>query len=407
MKTKKIAIIGAGPAGLMASEIISAKGYDVEIYEKKASVGRKFLMAGRGGLNLTHSEDFDAFIKRYGNKSDILEPIIRSFTPKDLREWCEKLGENTFVGSSGRVFPESFKASPLLRKWIRKIEKQGVKIILNHEWCGWDNGYLVFKTEDGIKKTKAEATLLTLGGASWPRLGSDGSWYNILKNQNISIEPFQSANCGFITNWSAYFSKKYSGKPLKTISASIHNNKAYGEIMITEKGVEGGPIYALGSYIREEINKNKFSMLYIDFKPNLTSEILEKNLKKPKQRKSFTSYMKSSINLSEVAIGLLMERSDRSDLGSYSAKNLAILIKNFPLKLLEPFPIEYAISTAGGVMFSSVDKNLMLISKPSVFVAGEMLDWEAPTGGYLLQASMATGAWAAQGIIKWVTQKTN
>lgn len=398
-----IAIIGAGPAGLMAAEILSARGAEVILYERKPSVGRKFLMAGRGGLNLTHSEDIDFFIQKYRERADILGPIVHAFPPQALRDWCEGLGEKTFIGTSGRVFPESFKASPLLRAWIRRLEEQGVLFMLNHEWCGWDHNALIFKTADGSAQIKPDATLLALGGASWPRLGSDGTWGDILQKEHVSIAPLQPANCGFFTDWSDIFSKKFSGQPLKTITASFQDHKIPGEIMITRKGVEGGAVYALSALLRREINEKNSAALSLDLKPDLSLEALAERLKKPKARKSLSNYLRSAVNLSDVAIGLLMERPDRAALGEYSPEKLALLIKNYPLNLRAPFPIDRAISTAGGVMFDSVDKNLMLVKKPGVFVAGEMLDWEAPTGGYLLQACMATGVRAAHGIADWLT----
>jgi uncharacterized flavoprotein (TIGR03862 family) len=386
----------------MAAEILSLRGFQVSVYERKPSLGRKLLMAGRGGLNLTHSEDIASFIQKYGDKTDILNPIIRAFTPDALRSWCEGLGEKTFVGSSGRIFPESFKASPLLRAWSQRLEQQGVHFMLSHEWQGWDNDELVFKTGSVTIKTKPDATLLALGGTSWPRLGSDGMWVGILQKENVAIAPLQPANCGFFTGWSDIFSQKFAGQPLKTISASFKDSKIQGEIMITSKGVEGGAIYALSSALREEINKNKSAVLYLDLKPDLSLEALTERLKKPKARKSFSNYLRSAVNLSDVAIGLLMESPERTALAEYPPEKLASLIKNYPLNLKAPFAIDRAISTAGGVMFDAMDKNLMLLKKPGVFVAGEMLDWEAPTGGYLLQASMATGAHAAHGIADWL-----
>lgn len=388
----------------MAAEALSAHGFQVNLYERKPSAGRKLLMAGRGGLNLTHSEDIGIFIQRYRERSEILAPLIHALTPQALREWCEGLGQRTFVGSSGRVFPESFKASPLLRAWIKRLEQQGVRFMMNHEWRGWDGEELLFKTDDGFARVKADATLLALGGASWPRLGSDGSWMRILEKEGVSLAPLQPANCGFFTNWSDVFSGKYAGKPLKNIAATFQNTTVNGEIMITGNGVEGGAIYALSSLLRKEINQKNEAVLYIDLKPGLSLELLTEKLKKPRARKSFSSYLKSAINMSDVAMGLLMESPERTDLGNYPPEKLAALIKNYLLHLNAPFPIERAISTAGGVMFEGVDQNLMLLHKPGVFVAGEMLDWEAPTGGYLLQASFATGRHAAQGVMTWLSR---
>lgn len=274
--------------------------------------------------------------------------------------------------------------------------------MLNHEWRGWSNNLLVFQTADGKTEINADAALLALGGASWPRLGSDGMWIDILQKEKIKIAPLQPANCGFLVDWSDIFSKKFAGRPLKTITASFKDNKDNGEIMITREGVEGGAIYALSSLLREEINNSRSAVLYLDLKPGLSPEALADRLKKPRARKSFSNFLRSATDLSDVAIGLLMESPERTALAHYAPEKLASLIKNYPLHLRSPFSIERAISTAGGVMFDSVDENLMLLEKPGVFVAGEMLDWDAPTGGYLLQASFATGARAAHGIIDWL-----
>lgn len=386
----------------MAAEVLSGRGFGVSVYERKPSVGRKFLMAGRGGLNLTHSEAFEAFIERYGERSDILGSIVRAFPPNAMREWCEGLGEKTFIGTSGRVFPESFKASPLLRAWIKRLEQRGVRFMLNHEWCGWDGEDLVFKTAEGSGRVKTGATLLALGGASWPRLGSDGGWVEILQKAGVEVAPLQPANCGFFTGWSPIFSGKFAGQPLKSITASFQGRTIHGEIMITDKGIEGGPVYALSSLLRQEIQGNGAAELLLDLKPDISLDALTERLKKPKKGKSLSNILKSALNLSDVAIGLLMERPDRAALGGYPAEKLAALIKSYPLKVLAPFAIDRAISTAGGVTFESLDDKLMLVKKPGVFVAGEMLDWDAPTGGYLLQACMATGVWAACGIEDWL-----
>ncbi len=362
-------------------------------------------MAGRGGLNLTHSEDIEPFIQKYQDRADYLGPIIRGFPPQALRDWCEGLGEKTFIGTSGRVFPETFKASPLLRAWIKRLEHQGVRFMLNHEWGGWDGHELIFNTAKGQTKITPDATLLALGGASWPRLGSDGTWVNILQKENVKIAALQPANCGFCVDWSDVFSKKFVGQPLKTITASFLGHKIHGEIMIAAKGIEGGPVYALSSYLREEINKAGAASLLLDLKPDFTLEALTDRLKRPRARKSLTNFLRSAVNLSDVAVGLLMECPDRAALGDYPAEKLALLIKHYPLNLRGTFPIDRAISTAGGVMFDSLNENLMLVDKHGVFVAGEMLDWDAPTGGYLLQGCMATGVRAAHGIMSWLKLK--
>jgi uncharacterized flavoprotein (TIGR03862 family) len=393
---KKIAIIGGGPAGLIAAEKLSAQGLQVTVYERKPSVGRKFLMAGRGGLNLTHSEDLKSFIGRYGPQAEILRPIIRAFPPQALRDWCEGLGEKTFIGTSGRVFPESLKASPLLRAWLARLEKLGVRFMLNHDWRGWDGSSLIFETPDGPALIQADAVLLALGGASWPRLGPDGSWVEILKQQDVRIAPLQPANCGFVVEWSDVFRKKFAGQPLKPVITTFKDTKIPGEIMITEKGVEGGAIYALSSLLREEINQKSTATLILDLKPDLSVALIEQRLKKSRGRDTFSNHLRKTLRLPPVAIGLIMEKRNPPE--------LAPLIKNYSLTLQAPFSIERAISSAGGISFDSVDTRFMLENKPGVFVAGEMLDWEAPTGGYLLQACFATGIHAAQGIIEWLQQ---
>ncbi|MCF8496287.1 MAG: TIGR03862 family flavoprotein [Alphaproteobacteria bacterium] len=402
MRSKTIAIIGGGPAGLMAADILSARGFQVSLYERKPSVGRKLLMAGRGGLNLTHSEDIELFIQKYGDRAGILESIIHAFPPSALRAWCEELGEKTFIGSSGRIFPENFKASPLLRAWTARMEKQGVHFMPNYEWQGWAQDHLTFKTSDGTTTIKADAVLLALGGASWPRLGSDGLWVSLLEKEGVTVAPLQPSNCGFCVHWSSVFLEKFAGHPLKGITICLESTKAYGEIMITAKGVEGGAIYALSSLIREEINKKYSATIHLDLKPDINLDSLKERLQKPRGRKSFSNYLRGALNLPPVAIGLLMELPERTMLRDYSAHKLASLIKKYPLTLQGPFPIDRAISTAGGAAFESVNEDLMLLNKPGVFLAGEMLDWEAPTGGYLLQATIATGAHAARGIIKWL-----
>ena len=394
---KNINIIGGGPSGLMAADILSANGYAVTIYERKATFGRKFLMAGRGGLNISNSENIDDFIKNYGIKSSIFKNIISNFTPENLRDWCKGLGERTFIGSSGRIFPESFKASPLLRAWIKRLGQQNVIFKLNHNWLGWKKDNLIFKTKGGIIYIESNMTILSLGGASWPNLGSDGSWVKILKDQNIEVSNLQPSNCGFIVEWSTIFSKRFEGKSLKSVSLSFQDKNILGEFIITKNGVEGGAIYTLSSLLREEINKNGEAKLILDLKPDFNIKETIKRLHKPKLKLSITNYLRKTLNLSDVAIGLLMELPDRNN---SSPEKITNNIKSYALILKKPFGINRAISTAGGVTFNSIDKNFMLNNKKNVFIAGEMLDWEAPTGGYLLQACIANGAFVANTIVK-------
>ena len=392
-----ISIIGGGPSGLMAADILSANGYAVTIYERKATFGRKFLMAGRGGLNISNSENLDDFIKNYGIKSSIFKNIINNFTPENLRDWCKGLGERTFIGSSGRIFPESFKASPLLRAWIKRLDQQNVIFKLNHNWLGWKKDNLIFKTKSGIIYIESNMTILSLGGASWPNLGSDGSWVKILKDQNIEVSNLQPSNCGFMVEWSKIFSKRFEGKSLKSVSLSFQDKNILGEFIITKNGVEGGAIYTLSSLLREEINKNGEAKLILDLKPDFNIKETNKRLQKPKLKLSITNYLRKTLNLSDVAIGLLMELPDRNN---SSPEKITNNIKSYALILKKPFGINRAISTAGGVTFTSIDENFMLNNKKNVFIAGEMLDWEAPTGGYLLQACIANGAFVANTIIK-------
>jgi len=401
---KTIAIIGAGPAGLMAAEVLSAANFGVFVFDRKPSIGRKFLMAGRGGLNLTHSEDLDSFIQKYGRNADALRPLIEAFTPQDLRNWCEGLGEKTFVGSSGRIFPESFKASPLLRAWKTRLENQGVQFRLSHDWLGWQGSALAFQAAQGPVKHTADATLLALGGASWPRLGADGSWMDILAAQNIATTPLQPANCGFNVGWSPVFAERFAGQPLKSVVFSFQDQKIHGECIVTEKGLEGGAIYALSAALRDEVTQNGRARLLLDLKPDISLAALQRKLQKPRAALSLSNYLRKTLNLSPLVIGLLMEQNNREKLGQYSPAQLAQCLKSCAIEIQSPFGIERAISTAGGVLFESTDENFMLKNKHGVFVAGEMLDWEAPTGGYLLQACMASGVYVAKGIIRWLSQ---
>jgi len=394
-----IIIIGGGPAGLIAAERLAQAGKAVSVYDRKPSVGRKFLMAGRGGLNLTHSEPLDDFLKRYGTTEHILAPLLRNFTPDDLRRWCEGLGQETFVGSSGRVFPKSMKASPLLRAWIARLDSLGVKFHLQRTWRGWsDNGDLVFTNAAGkTEETSSNATLLALGGASWPGLGSDGSWTKILEQRGVEISDLRPSNCGFVVPWSDYIRDR-AGQPLKNIGLSFGDKTVRGEIMIAQNGIEGGAVYALSSAIRESIADNGIASVAIDLRPNMDiTDIIDK-LQTPRARNSFSTYLQKTLTLSPLSIAILRESC--ADIQNKTPENIAALIKSLPLSLTAPFSIDRAISSAGGIAFSALTEDLMIESLPGVFAAGEMLDWEAPTGGYLLQASFATGIAAADGILR-------
>ncbi|MEZ0226409.1 MAG: NAD(P)/FAD-dependent oxidoreductase [Alphaproteobacteria bacterium] len=401
-----IAIIGGGPAGLMAAEVLAQSGQTVTVFERKPSVARKFLMAGRGGLNLTHSEDIESFLKRYGGAGEFLAPAIRAFPPRALRDWCEGLGEETFIGSSGRVFPKGFKASPLLRAWQSRLVKLGIRFMLSHEWRGWDDGgHLMFRTSEGdVDVVKPGATLLALGGASWPRLGSDGGWVDILKKKGVDVATLAPSNCGFAVAWTEVFRQKFAGQPLKSMAMSFQGQTVAGEAMITDKGIEGGVIYALSPALREEIAAKGAATLMLDLRPGVTEQELARRLDIPRQAKSFSNFLRVSGGLSPVAIGLLREAAQ--DAPALPAAKLARLIKALPLCLDAPFGIERAISSAGGIMLDELDEYFMLKKLPGVFAAGEMLDWEAPTGGYLLQASFSTAMQAARGINRFISGTT-
>jgi uncharacterized flavoprotein (TIGR03862 family) len=399
---KTIAIIGGGPAGLMAAETLAGAGHAVTVYERKPSVGRKFLMAGRGGLNITHSEDIAAFTARYGPAAPFMAPLLDRFSPATMREWCAGLGQNTFIGTSGRVFPESFKASPLLRAWLARLEGTGVTFALHHQWVGWHaDGDLIFSTADGSQKTvRADATLLALGGGSWVKLGSDGGWVDLLKSRHIPLAPLQPSNCGFAVSWSPVFREKFAGQPLKTITITFAEKTIPGEIMIAQNGIEGGAVYALSAALRNHIATHGNATITIDLRPGLDERTLMGKLQNPRGSQSFSTWLKKSLSLPPVAINLLREIDP--DIAARSPAALARTIKALPLCLTAPFPIDRAISSAGGIGLDALDRNMMLTAIPGVFAAGEMLDWEAPTGGYLLQGCFATGIAAAHGIQRWI-----
>ncbi len=396
-----VAIVGAGPSGLFAAEHLARTGVNVHVFEQKPTPARKFLMAGRGGLNITHSEDFDLFQARYGAAESFLSPALNRFSPDGMRAWCHGLEQETFIGSSGRVFPTAMKASPLLRAWLSRLESLGVHFHYRHTWRGWDaQNNLVFDTETGNIAFKSDATLLALGGASWPSLGSDGAWAKILKKYNVDIASFEPANCGFHVTWSPHMIQKFAGKPLKSIALSHNTKTVKGEIIITEKGVEGGAIYALSSSIRNDINENGKTAFSIDLKPSLSIKTIEEKLTlKPKGKQSFSTWLQKSIHLSPLSIALLYEIAP--DISKQPIQTLAALIKALPIHTSAPFSLDRAISSAGGLPLKEIDESYMISKLPGVFVAGEMLDWEAPTGGYLLQACFATGKAAATGILNW------
>ena len=397
--------IGAGPAGLMAAEALAQGGTPVTVYDAMPSAGRKFLMAGRSGLNLTHSEPLPAFLARYREAAPKLEPIISAFPPDALRAWSEALGQPTFVGSSGRVFPKAFKASPLLRAWLRRLDSQGVRFAFRHRWTGWDeSGRLRFQTPNGAQTVETRATVLALGGASWPRLGSDGGWAELLAARGVAISPLRPANSGFTVEWSDIFKDRFEGRPLKGVEFKFGTQAIRGEAMVTRSGIEGGAIYALSAELREAIAKSGEVILHVALRPDLGAAELQSRLAAPRGKQSLSNFLRKAAGLSPVAAGLLQEASIGSgkSLAALSPKDLADLINAVPIRCTGTAPIARAISTAGGIAFDELDENFMLRRLPGVFAAGEMLDWEAPTGGYLLQASFATGLAAGKGALRWL-----
>jgi uncharacterized flavoprotein (TIGR03862 family) len=398
-----VAVIGAGPAGLKAAEVLAAGGATVTVYDRMPTFGRKFLLAGRGGLNLTHSEDMAPFLARYGVAQDALRPAIEALTPEAVRVWCEGLGQPTFIGTSGRVFPRSMKASPLLRAWLGRLTQAGVEFRTRRRWLGWDaDGRLLFATPDGEDEeaVAADATVLALGGASWPRLGSTGEWAGVLSAQGVAVAPLTPANCGFLVEWSETFRSRFEGQPLKRIALTFGDAGVRGEAVVTARGVEGGAVYALSARLRDAIASEGTAELHVDLRPDASLADLAARLAKPRAKQSLSTFLRKAANLSPVEIGLLHETA-HARLPEMNPMALAALVKNVPLRLTAAAPIETTISTAGGVAWDAVDARLMLHQRPGVFVAGEMLDWEAPTGGYLLQACFATGELAARGALAW------
>lgn len=384
----------------MAAEILSAAGLGVTVYERMPTPGRKLLIAGRGGLNLTHSEPFDRFVTRYGAAASRLEPILEAYPPSALIGWAQGLGQEVFVGSSGRVFPKAMKASPLLRAWLARLAAQGVILRTRHEWRGWDEaGNLTFRTANASTNTAhADVTILALGGASWPKLGSDGSWAVILARRGINIRPFGASNCGFTIAWTPSFRDRFEGTPLKNIALRFAGHTERGDAVITRLGIEGGPVYGLSALLRDEIAVAGRAIVEIDLRPDLSEGMIAAKLKRQRPSQSVTQTLRKALNLSPLAINLMRESHGIALPGGPDA--LAGRIKSVPLTLAGTAPMDRAISTAGGVDFSDLDETLMLRALPGVYAAGEMLDWEAPTGGYLLQASFATGAAVARSVLR-------
>jgi len=402
----KIAIIGGGPAGLMAAETALAGGAQVELYDSMASVGRKFLLAGKGGLNLTHSDPPELFLSRYGERRARLAPWLAEFGPEALRAWARGLGVETFVGSSGRVFPVDMKAAPLLRAWLRRLRQAGVVLHVRHRWIGWDGqGALLFETPQGTQSVRTDAVVLALGGGSWPKLGSDGAWVSLLAEKAVPIAPLQPANCGFDVGWSEHFRAKFAGHPVKTVGVVAKAPtgevlRRMGEFVITETGVEGGVIYAVAACLREEIRAKGRGTLRLDLAPDRELPKLIKDLSQPRGKRTMATQLQRRAHIEGVKAGLLRELLSKEAFADPS--RLAAAIKSLPLTLSAPRPLAEAISTAGGVAFKALDQRLMLRTLPGVFCAGEMLDWEAPTGGYLLTACFAGGRVAGAGAVAWL-----
>jgi uncharacterized flavoprotein (TIGR03862 family) len=397
-----ITVVGAGPAGLMAAEVLARAGARVTVHERMPSPARKLLLAGRGGLNLTHSEDQQAFLGRYGARAEAMSDWLDAFSPDDLTQWVEGLGQPTFVGSSGRVFPRAMKASPLVRAWLTRLDGLGVTLRTRSRWTGFADDGLTFETAEGQQTETPDATVLAMGGASWPRLGSDGAWAPVLEAVGCEVAPLRPANAGFNVDWSQILIDRAAGQPLKKVALSFDGQTVQGEVMVTRYGLEGGAVYALSGALRDAIERDGSAILTLDLRPDLSIEALAARLDEGRSKDSMTNLLRKSAGLSPAAISVLRDIPGEIPAGS---DKLARRIKAVRLKLTGMQGLERAISSAGGVRFEALDPRLMLSARPGVFVAGEMLDWEAPTGGYLLQASMASGVVAARGALDWLATR--
>jgi len=389
----------------MAAEILSQAGVKVDLYDAMPSVGRKFLMAGKGGMNITHSEPYDQFLSRYGSRQTQIKALLDTFGPEALRAWAHKLGFDTFIGSSGKVFPVDMKAAPLLRAWLHRLREDGVSFHMRHQWLGWDDWLLHFQTPDGEKKVSADAVVLALGGGSWSRLGSTGAWVPLLAQRGILVEPLQPSNCGFDVGWSEFFQSRFAGQPLKPVLASFTGSDGFefceqGELVVTANGVEGSLIYKMSALLRTQITATGAAVIYLDLVPGKDKQFLVDRISAPRGKLSMANHLRKRIGIDGVKAGLLRELLSKEDFND--PVRLAEAIKALPVKLVAARPMDEVISTAGGVSFEALDENLMIRAMPGVFCAGEMLDWEAPTGGYLLSACFAGGRVAGEGVLAWL-----
>jgi uncharacterized flavoprotein (TIGR03862 family) len=408
-----VAVIGGGPAGLMAAEALAEGGVHVDVYDAMPSVGRKFLMAGKGGMNITHSEALEPFLGRYGARQPQIAPLLDAFGPDALRTWLQGLGVETFAGSSGRVFPSDMKAAPMLRAWLHRLKEAGVRFHMRHKWVGWNNDVaadtarptLRFMTPTGEQQVATDAVVLALGGASWPRLGSDAAWVPLMSARDVPVEPLRPANCGFDATWSDYFRERFAGQPVKPVAITLTDvddnvQHRHGEFVVTETGIEGSLVYALSAPIRERLRADAEATITLDLLPGLTAQRVLDEVTRPRGSRSMSSHLHSRIGLTGVKLGLLHEALSKEAFADTT--RLARTIKALPLKLVRPRPIAEAISSAGGIPFETLDSRLMIEHLPGVFCAGEMLDWEAPTGGYLLTACFASGLVAGRGALAYV-----
>jgi uncharacterized flavoprotein (TIGR03862 family) len=414
-----VAVVGGGPAGLMAAEALTQGGVHVDVYDAMPSVGRKFLMAGKGGMNITHSEALEPFLERYGSRREQIAPLLDAFGPDALRTWLHELGVETFVGSSGRVFPTDMKAAPMLRAWLHRLKEAGVRFHMRHKWVGWNSAEgastanpanttrptLRFMTNTGEQQVSADAVVFALGGASWPRLGSDAAWVPLMSKRDVPVEPLRPANCGFDANWSDYFRERFAGQPVKPVAITLTDVEGgvqhrQGEFVVTETGIEGSLVYALSAPIRERLRADAEATITLDLLPGLSAQRVMDEVTRPRGSRSMSSHLHGRVGLAGVKLGLLHEALSKEAFAD--ATRLAHTIKALPLKLVRPRPIEEAISSAGGIPFETLDSRLMIEHLPGVFCAGEMLDWEAPTGGYLLTACFASGLAAGRGALAYL-----